>query len=160
MKAKEYLQQLKLISEKMQTVDDEVKRLRAELKAIGNIDLHSSWPDGQPHGVVITDPTGNQAARIADSYSKRREELKQQLIQHEYDQLTFRSELWEKRAEILAVLQKVTNADYFKILVKRYVDYESFENIAVDICYSYQYTIIKHGEALAEVDRILNGKES
>lgn len=156
MTAKEYLLQIKLIDAKMKAIDAEVQRLRTELLTLDDISLHASWPDGQPHGTATTDPTGTKAAELADRYNKKRDELKAQLLEYEYKQLSVRSELWSKRAEILETLQKVKTAELYTILERYYVGGERFESIAVDMHYSYKYIIDLHGIALQQIDKIIN----
>ena len=161
MNAKEYLMQAGIIDAKLKTVEANIRKLRSEILALGDVSLSSSWPDGQPHGTKITDPTGSQGIRLI--YSQKREELRSQLIDYEYEQIILQSKLWAKRIEITDKIAEVMQSDdalakvYYRILTMRYIDGASWEAIAVDIGYTWRHTIRLHGEALPRMEKILTG---
>ena len=154
--AKKYLLQIYLLDVRLKTIDETITKLRAELRSIDDISVRSSWPDGQPHGTITTDPTGNQAAKLADSYNRRRDELKEQLQRYEEDQIAKRSELWSKQLEVLEVLDKVTDPQCHRLLVLRYVRLSTWEYIAVELDKSYQWVAGPlHSKALELVEEII-----
>lgn len=160
MNAKEYLQQLELIEARYADVTEEIEKIRTELKSLGDVTVTSSWPDGQPRGTKTSDPTSVKAIEILEKNKAKRESLIRMLQRYELDQLTFRSELWSKRAEVLLVLSKIRKTAYYKLLKLRYCDHKSFEEIAVTMNYTYQYIILMHGDALKDVQEILDTMDS
>lgn len=63
-----------------------------------------------------------------------------------------------KRA-ILQKIDKLENKDYIRILIKRYVLYKTWEQIAVEMKYSFRHVIRMHGHALQEFEKILREEE-
>lgn len=139
MKAKDYLLQCRQIEEQIQQIDAEIQSLRDE-----QILLRSPWPDGQPHGTGKSDPVGNQAAKIAD-----------QIAELEVKALKKRGELWLKRAEIIETIGLVQDEALNRLLWLRYVQGVSFEEVAVDMHYSYRHVTRLHGEALQRVEKFM-----
>ena len=140
MNAKRYLLQVKTLDTIISRLDREIERARNEL-----VTLKSSWPDGQPHGSGgKSDPVGEKAAKLADLIAGIEEE-----------QMVKRAQLWKARSEIVVTISKVEDPVLQEILNSHYVDGKTFEQVAVDIGYSWRHTIRKHGEALAVIDRIL-----
>lgn len=139
MTAKEYLQQVAALSERIRQIEAEIQKLREE-----QILLRSPWPDGQPHGTGKSDPVGNQATKIAD-----------QIRELETKQLKKRGELWIKRSEIIETIGRIGDEKLNRLLWMRYVEDDSFEKIAVEMHYTYRHVVRLHGDALVRVDRIL-----
>jgi len=140
MTAKEYLLQIKQLNAQIKNVEDEIHSLREK-----EISIRASWPDGQPHGSGTTDPTGEMAVRLAD-----------QLLDLEETSLRLQTALWRKRNEILETLGKVKTAEHNRLLYLRYVQSETWEQIAVDMHYTYQWVAGPlHGNALLELEKIL-----
>lgn len=158
MDAKTYLMQVRTISARLKYIDSIIEKLRADIESETDVSLRSPWPDGQPRGTITTDPTGTTASRLADKVCARREQLREQLLDYEYQQIQTRSDLWSKQAEILDVIGEVRDPVLFNILVSRYVDGRRFEWIAVHVNYTYRHVINLHGKALAEVQTILDNR--
>lgn len=163
MSAKEYLNQIGIIEARLGSVGRNIDRIRKEIEQIENIGIGSSWGDGQPHGRKVGDPTGNKAAQLADSNNVKRQRLKERLAELEHDQIVLQAELWSKRMEIIEMLTKVLDPAepmtkvYHNILSLRYVEGESWEQIAVDVGYTWRHTIRLHGDALKRMEEVLNG---
>lgn len=160
MNAKEYLQQLELIDAKYKETKAEIERIRSEIKSLGDVTVSSPWPDGQPRGTKMPDPTPVKAIENLAQYKAQRAALNRELQQLELDQLTYLSELWSKRTEVLRVISKIRKTTYYKLLKYKYCDYLSLEEIAVTLHYTYQYIVLMHGDALKEVQKILDDMES
>ena len=160
MNAKDYLQQLELIDAKCKETKAEIERIRSEIKSLGDVTVSSPWPDGQPRGTKMSDPTPVKAIENLAQYKAQRAALNRELQQYELDQLTYLSELWSKRTEVLRVISKIKKTTYYKLLKYRYCDYLSLEEIAVTLHYTYQYIVLMHGDALKEVQKILDDMES
>lgn len=140
MTTKEYLLQVRNLDATIKRLDQEITRARNEL-----ITLRSSWPDGQPHGSGgKSDPVGEKAAKLADTITRIEEK-----------QLETRSRLWYVRSVIVEQIGRVSDPLLQEILYSHYVDGKRFEEIAVDIGYSWRHTIRKHGEALQAMEQII-----
>ena len=161
MNAKDYLNQIGIIDSRIKIYDSEIKKIRAELKLIGDVGVSSSWPDGQPHGTLITDPTSRQGIRLAESTNEKREELKKELLEYEYKQIMARSALWAKRMEVLETMSRICSPEdmmshtYFRLLELRYMEFKTWEQIAVELGYTYRHTTRLHGIALQRLEKIL-----
>ena len=64
-------------------------------------------------------------------------------------------ELYAIKQEILSAINKVDDAVLRKILIKRYINSEGWEKIAVDIGYSLRQTQRLHGKALLKVKDVI-----
>ncbi len=157
--AKDYLLQIRMLDAKLKSIEENIEAIRRERQSLGDISLHSPWPDGQPRGTVTSDPTGNQATRNADKYEEKREELARRLREYESEQISVKAELWNARIDILAVLAEVPDPLCHRLLYLRYVECERWEYIAVELNKSYQWIAGPlHGRALILVDEILKKK--
>lgn len=63
----------------------------------------------------------------------------------------------DMKRETAAMLDKLENHLYYIILHRRYVQYETLEQIAADMHYTYRWICILHGRALQEFGDILEG---
>ena len=161
MNAKEYLMQVGIIDAKLKTVEANIRKLRDEILTLDDVSLSSSWPDGQPHGTKTTDPTGSQGTRLADANNERREKLRKELLDYEYQEVTLRSKLWNKRMQTIEMIAHIMDSGdvmaktYYTLLTMRYVDGASWEEIAVEIGYTWRHTIRLHGEALKKIGLLI-----
>lgn len=57
-------------------------------------------------------------------------------------------EFVDLKHKIIEKIHKLDDIRYAEILFARYVEYKSFEQIAVDMAYSYEYVLKLHGNAL------------
>ncbi len=57
------------------------------------------------------------------------------------------------RHKIICQIHDLNNANYIKVLYKRYVRFEKFEQIAVDLNFSIRNAYVVHGQALQEFQR-------
>ncbi len=62
------------------------------------------------------------------------------------------NKLVELKREIMGVIKAVPNMEYQTLLEKRYLCFITWEQIAVDMNYSMQYTFRIHERALKEID--------
>ena len=60
-----------------------------------------------------------------------------------------------KKKEVIIVLEKIQNPDQLDILYKRYIQYETFEQISNEMSMSYRNVCNIHGKALQSVNEIL-----
>ena len=139
--AKEYLQQVKNIDYQLKNIEDEVRQLQSEI-----ITVRSAWPDGQPHGTGTSDPVGNTASKLADKLGALEQKHNDMMLK-----------LWIKRAEIVRTLSEMPHAEYKRLLYLRYVKLQMWEQIAVDMHYTYQWVAGSlHSNALEELQQILD----
>lgn len=136
MTAKEYLQQLHkadvIINQRIQEKAD----LRARLSSIGSFDyskerVQTSLPEGAGYE--------RQIEKIID-------------LENEIDQLI--DDYVDLKHKIIGEIQNLNNTDQIKILYKRYVLGEKFEQIAVDLNFSIRNVYKIHGYALREFQKI------
>lgn len=159
MNAKEYLLQVGMIDARLKVVEANINRIRRELLQIGDISVNPSWPDGQPHGRIKTDPTGNKASKLADMTNEKRDKLKAELLEFEYEQISLHSKLWSKRMEIIDTISQVQDVKCYRLLCMRYIDGDKWEKIALDLDVTYQWVAGPlHGKALSIVQNIINKK--
>lgn len=64
------------------------------------------------------------------------------------------------KREAGAMLRKLDNPQHYKVLHQHYVMFETFEQIAVDMGYSYRNVCYLHGRALQAFQRVLDGRET
>lgn len=62
----------------------------------------------------------------------------------------------EKKLYVLDLIATMDNADYQAVLIKRYFERLSWEDIISQINYSRRYTFTLHGRALEELDKRLS----
>lgn len=139
MNAKEYLMQVGIIDAKLKTVEANIRKLRDEILTLDDVSLSSSWPDGQPHGTKTTDPTGSQGTRLADANNERREKLRKELLDYEYQEVTLRSNLWSMRMQIVETIDKVRDAKCVRLLFLRYVENAKWKQIAMEFGLSHEW---------------------
>ena len=133
--AKEYLEQIKwydvLIDSKLEelaTLNSVVKRITPVMNTTG----------GGASG--NQDRLGDTIAKIVDL---------QEEINRDVDMFV------DMKREAARLLKKIAQAEYFQVLHKRYVLYESFEKIATEMNYTYRGVCYVHGRALQAFDKVL-----
>ena len=130
MTAKEYLRQIRRIDIHL----NHLLKERDELERAQTF-LRSPQIDGDR---VQTSPSGDPPWM---GYLIKWEELTNQ-IGEEWDRLI------DKRQAIVAQISTLTDSRYIDLLIKRYVEYKSFEKIAVEMNYTYDHVRRLHGWAL------------
>ena len=159
--AKDYLMQIRLLDMRLKSVEQNIEAIRTERQSLGDVSLRSAWPDGQPHGTLTGDPTGTQAVRNADRFERKREQLAARLQQYETEQILLKAELWNKRVDIISVLNQVPDALCHRLLYLRYVECRRWEYIAVELNKSYQWVAGSlHSRGLIMVEEILKNENT
>lgn len=141
-RAKAYLWRIRKINEDIKDVEDMIRDVREEQETI-----RSAWPDGQPHGTGTTDPT----AQAIIALEKKIGDYERKLLRH-------KSDLWGAKMDILDTISKVQDAKLSRLLYLYYVESKTWEEVAVELHYSWRHTLRRHGQALQEVDKILDRK--
>lgn len=134
MNAKDYLQQYRLMDERIRILQAEVERLRADAESV-SINL-----DGLPRGSSSNDKTARLAVMLAECETKLQEEL---------------SRLWSKRIEIIDKISKLNEPKYQTILYSRYIEGKTWETIAYEMDITWRYCYMLHGYALEKLNKII-----
>ena len=141
-RAKAYLWRIRKIEKDIRNIEDMIRDAREEQETI-----RSAWPDGQPHGTGTTDPT---AQAVID--------LEVKIGDYERQLNRDKSDLWRAKMDILDTISKVQDAKLSRLLYLYYVDGKTWEEVAVELTYSWRHTLRRHGQALQEVEKIIDRK--
>ena len=134
--AKEYLNQIRKLDIFIGHRIEELNQMRAKVTLVGGIDYAKDRVQTSPS-------SGNQ--QIEDIVDLERDIL--ELIHKETAQ----------KHQIIGEIQQLENPVHVDILFRRYVECQSFERIACDMGYVYNYVCNLHGEALREFqNKVLN----
>lgn len=129
MTTKEYLQQYRTLDMEINSKLDQLAELREKAEKV-------SSSGGGSSGGQISDKVGRTAAKIVDLDNE---------INRDIDRLV------NLKREIEAAVGKIPNETYRILLIMRYINGKTFEQIAVDMYYSYKWICILHGRALKAV---------
>lgn len=133
--AKEYLQQVKMCDVHINNRLEEL----AKLKALAT-KITSNWSSEPSGGSGNQDKLGDAVAKIIDL---------QQEINEAVDAFV------DKKNEVREVLERIKNPDQLDLLYKVYFQYQTLEQAACDMGYTYRNVCYIHGKALQEVERLL-----
>lgn len=132
MTVKEYLNKLTVLKQKTNQKKEELKCMKQE--------------------IGISKKADCSAGKIQTSFRRTGSRTEQQAIRMATLENAVNESILtylEERNSMIDRIHELDNGSYIEILHKRYVeDNRNFENIAIDMGYSYQYTINKHSEAL------------
>lgn len=65
----------------------------------------------------------------------------------------------KREAKELLLKVKATNKTYYQILNRRYILYDTLEQISVDLHYGYRWICKLHGRALQAFEKVMNEKK-
>lgn len=137
--AKAYLQKVELLDNLINSKIEEINRLKAlSMKITANIK-----PDVVSNGNNNTDKLGDAVAIIVDLEAEINEAI---------------DELVKQKREVSSVIEKVLDPNHAKLLCKRYLLYEPWEQIATEMGFTYRHITRMHGEALQTVRKLLKNK--
>lgn len=136
MTAKEYLMQVRNLESKMKILKEEIDTLREMVVSTGAI---------QQGERVLSSGTQD---KMAETICKINEK------ECEWNDLM--REFALVRANVIINIQKLNNPEYEQILYKRYCQSKKWEEIALEMNYTYQWVCKLHGRALLELDKVLN----
>ena len=130
MRAKEYLQQLRrldtVIDQKIKELDD----LKVKSTCIGGFDYSKERVQTSPSSDA---PYVKTVSRMIDLNEE---------INRDIDDFV------DRKHKIINEIQSLENTKHIQILFKKYVEYKTFEQISVEMNYTYQYIVLLHGYAL------------
>lgn len=136
--AKEFLQQVRLFDIHINSLIEE----KAQMEALA-AKVTSAWGGERVSGSGNQDKLGDTVAKIVDLERK---------IDKAVDSFV------DKKAEVRAVIEQVSNPDHLELLLKVYIHYETLEKVACEMGYTYRNACYIHGRALQTVEAILAGK--
>ena len=135
MKAKEYLNQIRLMDIAIGNYITELEQMRERISLVTGIDYSKDRIQSSPE-------SGNkQIEELVDFENMVLDKIKAET---------------DLRHRIIEQIQTLTSPTYVEILSRRYVDCNSFEKIAYDMGYAYNYVCTLHGEALKEFEDIVS----
>lgn len=136
MTAKEYLMRYKEANDSKNDIQEELEKLRDEITQVTAIksDCEKIKSSGSQ------DPLGDAIVKMIT--------LEQEL----YDKIAVRDEI---QREIEYTISQVDDSDLRRILTKKYILGDRFENIAAEMKKSWRHTLRLHGKALQEVQKII-----
>lgn len=127
MRAKEYLQQIHKQDIKIGQRITQLQQMRDRVHIMGSFDYSKDR-------VQSTPTSGNkQIEDLVDFENEIKDMIKREQL---------------LKDKIISEIQTLENAVHVDILFRRYVNCQSFERIACDMNYTYQYVLNLHGEAL------------
>lgn len=135
MSPKEYLSRYLEADREINAKLDEISQLRAKITGTG-ISLN---PDK-----VQTSPPSDTMARIVDKIVDMEKE-----VDEEIDQLR------EIKREVYQVIFSLSDERYRAVLRRRYINGKTWEQIAVELHYSYKQVCRIHGKALQKLKDVL-----
>lgn len=136
--AKEYLLQVKRCDVYIDDLLEELVWLKAKATKITS--TLSPEPGG---GSGNQDKLGDAIAKIVDM---------QKEVNNAIDAFV------DKKNEIRELLEQMQNATLLEVLLKVYFQYQTIEQVACEMNYSYKQTIRLHNKGLAVVGKLLEGK--
>lgn len=136
MEAKEYLQQVRnadiAIKDKMEELAD-LEALATKLSGLSDGD--------KVQASSSQDKMADTVCEIADLKAEIHGEI---------------NSLLELKKEVREVIGKVSEPVLMSVLHKRYLQYKSWEKIAIEMGMSWRHTLRLHGKSLQEIEKILN----
>lgn len=135
---KEYLRQLRTAEIKIEQKEEELERLKASLESIS---------------------TGTDSERVQTTPRDKVSEEVPQKVDLEEEINADLGALLMLRNKIINEIQSMDNPVYINILYKRYVQYKSLEEIAVEMNYAYGYIKRIHGHALLAFGKSKRGNQ-
>lgn len=134
MTAKQYLNRVRRIDKEISSLLRLVQRTRESLEAVTqNYDSDGAQSTKNPH----------RFDRLAELESLVDEKIDEQI---------------QMKADILCTIMKLDNRVQRILLMDYYVEMMTWEQVAVDLNYSYMHITRLHGYALKEVQKILQQK--
>jgi hypothetical protein len=135
MTAKQYFQQAFLLNQRIESNRDEIARLRVLAEGVSSPQLSADRIQS----------SGNQD-KMAQTICK--------IIDLEHDIQAEIDSLIELRREIRERINAMPDDKLRLVLQNRYLNFQKWENIAVEMNYAFQWVMILHNRALKEFNRL------
>lgn len=134
MNVKSYLLQIEVLQTKIEQKKQRAKDYRELALTSGGFDYSKER--------VQTSNLGGQIENPVIRYIALEQEISEDVLK-----------LQQIKDKITGEIHNVNNADFIKLLYKKYVECESLWSIAINMGYSYDRIRHMHGEALKEFDK-------
>lgn len=141
MNAKEYLNNIKTINTKINILLEHLEDLKAQAITVGS--SGNLQTDRVQSSLNTKDKLGDIVAKIGDLEAE---------INKEIDIYV------DEKHRAIKLVASMDNPIYIQVLNLRYLNNKSFEEIAVNIGFSWRHTIRLHGYALQEFQKLLDKK--
>lgn len=135
MTAKSYLQQIKRCDIKIDNGVEELERLKALATRVT-----SAMSGDVVSRTRNTDTLGDTIAKII----KLQDDLNREVDRYV-----------DLKREVIVMLYRLENPVYYQILHSRYILYKTWEQIACDMDFTYQWVCELHGRALQEFGKLM-----
>lgn len=140
MKAKEYLQQLRLFDEKLKQDKKDAEELKLRATTIKGVDYSSN------------------KVQMSASHTS----LSDNIVRYMNLEERIESQTWEFlqfKHQIINQIQELDDANYLNVLFKHYVEYKKLDIIAKEMKYTYVYIRELHGKALKAFEKVHSGNQ-
>ena len=134
MKAKQYFQDLKRLDSTVKAKAEQIEQMRETMTSIGSVD----YAKDQVGGTKNNDQICDAIARVQDLT----EELARDII-----------DLCERRREAIGMIELITYADFRLVLMLRYMNCMTWERIACEMGFTFQWVQELNKRALVQVDQ-------
>ena len=135
MTAKEELKQIKKLDTQIRIKELEIRDIENRMTGCAGITYEEKVQSGSPNEKSPQE----KWYPLLDKYQKQ---LSQQVM-----------DLMEYKKEIMETIDKLTDPNHIAVLYKRYFEFKQWEEIAVDMHYSYRGVLKLHGRALQEYEK-------
>ena len=132
-KAKDYLKQIEILDKCIDQKQIECDELKLRAESTGGIQYGDR---------VQTSPNGDTLEKKVVKYVQIEQEINEMI-----------DKFVDMKHEIINQIQGLSDVKHIDVLFKKYVQYKSLEQIAVEMNYSYPYIRELHGYALADFER-------
>lgn len=140
MTTKRYLKQIKRLDRNIKYRKEQLAELKELSTSIGSLDYSKDIVDTTPTG----DGLANKIIKIADLEA----EITRKMILYTVT-----------KNQIIEEIESLEDTNYADILMKKYVEDKSLEEVAVEMGYSYDRVRHMHGLALVEFEKIRKDKD-
>lgn len=137
MTAKQYLGQIRILDIKIRQRQREAAELKLAATCTGSISAQGEK--------VQTSPSGDKLLNVVAKYVDLEAETQDMI-----------DVMQKRRHKIISEIQSLEDSRYVEILYKRYVEFKSFDLIAVEMKYEYKWTCKLHGKALLAFEKVKN----
>ena len=135
MRAKEYLQQIEVLSAKIEQKKQRANEYRELALCSGGFDYTKERVQTSNLGGQIENPVIRYVA------------LEQETVEDEY-------RLQQLKDKITGEIHNINNAEYMKLLYKKYVELKKLRDVACELGFSYDSVRHKHRAALQAFEKI------
>lgn len=138
MSGKEYLNEIRSIEMRLRMLESELAKLEQDIRSLTVLDYSAD--------VVQTSSTPDLSDKVAKLVDMRNS------VNQEWDRLI------DLRQEARGYIKQVSDYTYQAILIDRYINGKSWEEIAVDMKYTWRHLHRIHKRALKVFDAIFRDK--